>query len=135
MADQYWGARARWSYAWKSQYDSGARVIFGSDAPVESPDPWLGIFAATTRQPLVSQSNTLAWIPEERVSLEQAILWYTKNPAQTSAWKGRIGQLTAGYAADLIVLDQDPFELDQEAIANLRPAGVMSAGEWQIREF
>lgn len=135
MADQYWGARARWSYAWKSQYDSGARVIFGSDAPVESPDPWLGIFAATTRQPLVSQSNTPAWIPEERVSLEQAILGYTKNPAQTSAWKGRIGQLTAGYAADLIVLDQDPFELDQEGIANLRPAGVMSAGEWQIREF
>ena len=57
MADQYWGARARWSYAWKSQYDSGARVIFGSDAPVESPDPWLGMCAAITRQPQVSQQH------------------------------------------------------------------------------
>ena len=50
MADRYWGDRARWSYAWRTMQDSGALVVFGSDAPVESIEPLQGIHAAVTRQ-------------------------------------------------------------------------------------
>ena len=50
MAEKYWGSRSRLSYAWKSLLNHGARLAFGSDAPVESPNPFRGIHAAVTRQ-------------------------------------------------------------------------------------
>ncbi|MCL4423856.1 MAG: amidohydrolase family protein, partial [Firmicutes bacterium] len=50
MADRYWGRRSRYAYAWRSLLASGARVAFGSDAPVETIDPWEGIYAAITRK-------------------------------------------------------------------------------------
>jgi predicted amidohydrolase YtcJ len=135
MADQYWGDRVRWGYAWKAQFSAGAQVVFGSDAPVESPDPWLGIYAAITRKPMGAKVDSGAWIPEERVSLSEALQAYTKSPAQSTAWRSFIGQLGAGFSADLIVLEQDPFNIQEDGIPELRPCGVMVNGEWVIREF
>jgi predicted amidohydrolase YtcJ len=135
MADQYWGDRVRWSYAWNSQFIAGAQVIFGSDAPVESPDPWAGIFAATTRKPLGAKGNSASWIPEECVTLNEALQAYTKFPAQSSAWQSFIGQLGLGFSADLIVLEQDPFSMGEDGLSEIRPCGVMVGGEWVIREF
>jgi predicted amidohydrolase YtcJ len=135
MADKYWGKRVRWSYAWNAQFTAGAQVMFGSDAPVESPDPWAGIHAATTRKPLPPKNNSPAWIPEECVSLSEALKAYTKSPAQFSAWRSFIGQLGIGFSADLIVLDQDPFLVGLDGIAEIQPCGVMVDGEWVIRNF
>ncbi|TFH36848.1 MAG: amidohydrolase [Anaerolineales bacterium] len=135
MADRYWGARVRWSYAWNTQFKSGARVIFGSDAPVESPNPWLGLNAATARMPPGSETGAPAWVAEERVSPMQALLAYTTLPAKSANWGSSIGQLVEGAFADLIVLDQDPTGIEPEELKRVQPCGVMINGEWIYREF
>jgi predicted amidohydrolase YtcJ len=135
MADLYWGERVRWSYAWNSQFQSGAMVIFGSDAPVETPDPWLGLHAAIMRQPVGSSADAAAWVAEERVSAMDAFRAYTTNPAQSSSWGSSLGQLSEDSCADLIVLDKDPMRATGEELKQLRPSGVLVDGEWVFRNF
>jgi predicted amidohydrolase YtcJ len=127
MAEKYWGERIRYSYAPRIQMDNEALVIFGSDAPVESPNPWLGIHAAVTRKPEDARS---AWNPEEKVSLQEALIAYTLSPAISTCWQDKIGQLTEGCYADLIVLDQDPFKIEPTNLKDLMPSSVMVNGEW-----
>ena len=108
IADRYWGIRARWSYAWRSLAATGAVLAFGSDAPVETPDPWRGLYAAVTRQ-REEEPTVPSWYPQECLSLEQAFGAYTTGPAYaagTEAWQGR---LAPGWVADFIVLDRDPY--------------------------
>lgn len=108
VADRYWGRRARWSYAWRSLGTSGAMLAFGSDAPVETPDPWRGLYAAVTRR-REDEPGGRAWYPEECLTLEDAFRAYTVGPAfaaGTEAWQGT---LEPGKVADFIVLDRDPY--------------------------
>ncbi len=108
IADRYWGVRARWSYAWRSLASSGAVLAFGSDAPVETPDPWRGLYAAMTRK-REDEAGARSWYPEECLPLEQAMRAYTVGPAYAAgseAWQGTLGD---GSVADFIVLDRDPY--------------------------
>jgi predicted amidohydrolase YtcJ len=134
MADQYWGDRVRYSYAWNSQFMSGATVIFGSDAPVESPNPWWGCYAAIARKPFDLHGKE-AWIGEERITPMEALRAYTCLPAQASSWDDSIGQIKNGACADLIVLDQDPFDEQPEDYLKIQPCGVMVNGEWVFKDF
>jgi predicted amidohydrolase YtcJ len=134
MADRYWGDRVRYSYAWNSQFRSSATVIFGSDAPVESPNPWLGIYAAVVRRPFDMHGKG-AWIEEERITTTEALSAYTYLPAQASSWDGSIGQIAVGVCADLIVLDQNPFGEKTEDLMKIKPCGVMVDGEWVFGDF
>jgi predicted amidohydrolase YtcJ len=135
MADQYWGDRSRYSYAWRSQLDSGARLIFGSDAPIESPNPFLGLYAATTRRRLDGSPGEDGWIPEERISLQEAFLAYTRGPAYAAGLEKELGCLLPGYCADLIVFDENPFECSPERLPYLSPIATMIGGEWKLRNF
>jgi len=130
MADRYWGDRAQTSYAWKLQLDHGAALAFGSDAPVESPNPFLGLHAAVTRQRLDGSPSAQGWIPEQKITLQQAIQAYTVGAAFAAGWEDRLGQLKPGYLADLIVLDRDPFEIPADELASLAPQATMVGGEW-----
>jgi predicted amidohydrolase YtcJ len=106
-ADRYWGARSRHAYAWRSLAHSGAVLAFGSDAPVETPDPWRGLYAAVTRRR--EGDDRPSWYPEECLSLQEAIRGYTRGPAHaagTDAWQGT---LAPGAVADFIALDRDPY--------------------------
>jgi len=134
MADRYWGKRAHTSYAWKLQLDHGAALAFGSDAPVESPNPFLGLHAAVTRQRLDGSPSAEGWIPEQKITLQQAIQAYTVGAAYAAGWEDRVGQLKPGYLADLIVLDQDPFEIPAEELAALTPQATMVGGEWVYQQ-
>lgn len=135
MADAYWGERAAYAYAPKHQFDQGALVIFGSDAPVESPNPWYGIHAAVTRQRRDGTPGPDGWYPEGRISRTQAIQAYTRNPA-LSAGKGNIqGNLLPGYWADLIIVDRDPFSCHPDDLKEINVIGTMIAGEWVYRDF
>lgn len=129
-ADRYWGERARYSYAWRSQLREGAELIFGSDAPVESPNPFWGIYAAITREKL-DKPGSGAWIPEETIGLNETLKAYIQTPSRAGYFDGIVGKLEAGFAADLMVLSKDPFELSAEQIRDLLPERVMFAGEWQ----
>lgn len=135
MADKYWGERVRWSYAWNSQISSGARLIFGSDAPVESPDPWAGIAAAVNRKSAHGKGDSNPWVAEERIPLESALQAYTRSPAQASSWHSLIGQLCPDFAADLIILESDPFGIKADDLWDIRPSAVMVNGEWVVRNF
>ena len=135
MAEAYWGERTRFAYAPKYQLDQGARVIFGSDAPVEDPNPWLGIHAAVTRQRVGGTPGPNGWHPEGRISVQQALEAFTAAPAGASGRGNRQGKLAPGCWADLIVLAVDPFRCQPERLADIKPVGTMLAGEWVWRDF
>lgn len=133
MADKYWGRRTDLAYALKTQLDLGARVAFGSDAPVESPNPFWGIHAAVTRRRADGLPGPNGWHPEQRLSVQQAIEGFTSGPAYAAYAEKRQGKLAAGSLADLIVLDTDPFTCDPEELRNLRPVATMIGGEWVLQ--
>ncbi len=130
MADRYWGSRVQTSYAWKSQRDAGALLIFGSDAPVESPNPFLGLHAAVTRQRLDGTPGPEGWVPGERLSLEEALDAYTHAPQQAAGWGHVLGLLEPGFLADLSVLPEDLCEIAISEVPGMLPDAVMVGGRW-----
>jgi predicted amidohydrolase YtcJ len=121
MAEKYWGKRTAYAYAPIHQFKAGALVAFGSDAPVESPNPWWGIHAAVTRRRGDGSPGPEGWHPEGKVTLEQALEGFTTNPA-LAAGRGDIqGKIAPGYWADLIILDADPFTLFPDELMEVKP--------------
>ena len=130
MADRYWGERSRYAYAWRSLLEHGALPAFGSDAPVESPNPFLGLHAAVTRRRADGSPGPEGWYPEERIPLEAALLGFTEGPAQVAGMADRLGRLESGCYADLIVLEEDPYRLAPADLASIQPRATMVAGRW-----
>jgi predicted amidohydrolase YtcJ len=130
MADRYWGDRVSHAYTWKAQLDHGARLAFGSDAPVESPNPFLGLHAAVTRQRADGSPGPDGWIPDQRLDLSAALRGFTSGPAETAGLADRLGRLEPGYYADLIVLDRNLFDLPPGEIRDVGPRATMVGGRW-----
>jgi hypothetical protein len=128
LVEQTLGDRARWSYAWRTLLDGGAVLALGSDCPVASPNPFWGIHAAVTRQ---RRDGTPAggWYPEERLSVAEAVAGYTLGPAYASGQLDRLGSITPGKLADLVVLDQDIFAVPTQEIAATQPVLTIFDGE------
>ena len=133
-ADKYWGKRARYGYMLNTILQSGAPLIFGSDAPVESPNPFLGIHAAVTRTRSDGSPSEAGWYPKEKISLAQAVTAYTQTPAEIAGKSGKIGILRPGSKADLIVLKQDPFTIPASELYSIRPTAVMVDGQWVVED-
>jgi predicted amidohydrolase YtcJ len=130
MADRLLGNRAAFSYAWRTQLEHGARLAFGSDAPVESANPFHGIYAAVTRRRADGFPGPAGWFPEQRLTVGEALAGFTAGPAFAAGMDDRLGQLCPGFLADLIVLETDPFTCDPAALFALQPVATMVAGEW-----
>ncbi|MCU0485057.1 MAG: amidohydrolase [Anaerolineales bacterium] len=130
MADHHWGARAAFSYAWRTQLEAGARLAFGSDAPVETPNPFLGLHAAVTRRRADGAPGEQGWYPSQRLTVLEALHGYTTGPAYAAGMEDRLGKLAPGYLADLIVLDVDPFNCDPHQLQFIQPLRTMVAGNW-----
>lgn len=109
--------RAATSYNWKSLLDREVNVAFGSDAPVESPNVFHGIYAAVTRKDLNGYPEN-GWLPDQKLTVEQVVYGYTLGAAYASYEENIKGSITEGKNADLIVLD-NIFEMDIERIKNL----------------
>lgn len=107
MADTLLGARARYAYAFKSLLNSGARLAFGSDCPVETLDPWVGIHAAVTRERANGEPRG-GWYPQEKLSVEEAVRAYIGAP------------LSLGGIGDAIVLAHDIFNIPAREILQTR---------------
>jgi predicted amidohydrolase YtcJ len=135
MANQYWGNRTAQAYAWRTQIEMGARLAFGSDAPVEIPDPILGIYAAVTRRRADGSPGEEGWLPDQRLTIAESIAAYTTGAAYAAGTESWQGKLVAGYAADLVVLNNDPFQIDAEQLRELKVEGTMVAGDWSYRDF
>lgn len=130
MADRHWGERAKHAYAWRTLLKKGTRLAFGSDAPVESPNPFWGIHAAVTRQAEDGSPSADGWYPEQRVSVHEAMFAYTMGAAYAAGVEDRVGKLVPGFLADLILLDVDPFTCSHEQLRTTEPTATMVAGEW-----
>lgn len=132
MAGRNWGERTRTAYAFRTLLERGTRLVFGSDAPVESPAPLLGIHAAVTRRRRDGSPGVDGWHPEQRLTVGQAVAGFTREPALAAGSGPRLGTLTPGKLADLIVLDQDIFQVDAMEIPSTRVTGTMIGGEWVL---
>ncbi len=129
-AEKLLGERTRYSYAWRLQLQHGARLVFGSDAPVETPEPFHGLHAAVTRRRADGSPGKDGWIPEQRLTFPVALAGFTTGPAYAAGMENRLGKLLPGYLADLIVLDVDPFTCDSTELYDLKPAATMVGGKW-----
>ena len=96
------------AYAWASMLKNGAHLAFGSDVPVESPNPFPGIAAAITREGPDGQPFG-GWQPQERVTREQALAGFTTGAAYAAFAEDKVGRLAPGLRADFILVDQDPL--------------------------
>jgi predicted amidohydrolase YtcJ len=130
VADRLLGRRAMFSYAWRMQVQHGARLAFGSDAPVESPNPFLGLHAAVTRRRLDGSPGQDGWIPNQRLTFREALEGFTLGPAFAAGMENHLGKLSAGFLADLIVVEEDPFTCDPVDLPHIQPIATMVGGEW-----
>jgi predicted amidohydrolase YtcJ len=125
--DRLGPARIAWAYRWRSLLAAGAHLCLGSDVPVASPDPRLGMWAAVTRRtPQGTPSG--GWNPAERLSPAEALAGYTSWAAFAAFeedWRGRIAP---GYAADLTVLDRDLTAGDPAVILQAKVLRTVVAG-------
>ena len=135
MADRYWEERVGLAYAWRSELAAGAHLAFGSDAPVEDPNPFLGVHAAVTRRRADGSPGPRGWVADQRVTLEQALAAYTTGAAYAAGQESIQGRLEPGCFADLVVLPRDPYDCPAEELADLTPVGTMVGGEWRYRNF
>ena len=133
MADDFWGERAKLSYAWRTQLDNGARLAFGSDAPVDSPNPFLGLHACVTRRRADGSPSADGWYPEQKLSMVEAWEAYTLGPAYAAYMEDRLGRLVPNHLADLIVLEKDPFNCVSDELLTLQSSATMVGGEWVYR--
>src|SRR4051812_19093872 len=121
LADRFWAGKTDFAYAYRSLLESGAVVANGSDAPIEELDPLAGVRAGVRR----TIDGRDGWHPEQAVTVQQALEATTTAPAWLTGDERRRGKLLPGYAADLVVLDRDPWDdLDAEVVAT------MVGGRW-----
>jgi predicted amidohydrolase YtcJ len=123
-----WLARTgpqRWplSFAWRGLKNAGATLAFGSDWSVAPFNPMLGLYTALNRQKWAHGD------PDQRLTLEQAIIGYTRDAAYAEFQEHQKGQLKTGYLADMVLLSEDIFQTRPEDIANVKPLLTMLDGK------
>jgi predicted amidohydrolase YtcJ len=107
--------RLKGAYAFRALLDAGAPLAFGSDWTVAPIDPLLGIYAAVTRRTL-DDRNPGGWIPEQKITVEEALRAYTSGSAYAAFDELAKGRIEPGYLADFVVLSDDPFAIDPTKI-------------------
>ncbi len=122
------GERAKRGFAWRSVMASGGRLGFGSDWPVVTLNPWAGVQNAVTRQTQDGQPAG-GWLPEQRVTLPQAIEAYTLGAAVAGGREKTEGSIEPGKLADLIIVSQNLFEIDPHTIGKTKVLLTMVGGK------
>ena len=130
VADRSLGERAAFTHAWRSLKDHGVRLAFGSDAPVENPNPFRGLYEAVTRCRTDDSPDSEGWFPKQRLTIREAIEGFTLGPAFLAGMENHLGRLGNGFLADLIVLNEDPFTCKPKELLNIQPRATMVGGEW-----
>jgi hypothetical protein len=126
--DRVGAERIQGAYAWQRFLDSGARLALGSDFPVESPDPRLGLHAAVTRQDRAGMPLG-GWLPEQALSPAEALRGFTADAAYAGRDEAEVGQLAPGMRADFVILAQDPLTVPAGGMDELQIQSTWVDGE------
>lgn len=120
--------RARWSYTWRSLLDAGAVLAFGTDYSVEPLNPMEGLYAAVTRKDRMGEDGD-GWIPEEKLTMEEAIKYYTWGAAYSQFMEERKGILKPGYLADIVITDKDLLTIPENEIMQTKVVYTITGGK------
>ncbi|HOK18502.1 MAG TPA: amidohydrolase [Caldisericia bacterium] len=110
--ETFLGKRGKYTYPFKSLIQNGATLIFGSDAPIENPDPLRGINVAVNRE--ISGKE---FFKSEAIDIKEAFKSYTINPAKSVEMENNIGSLSVGKFADFVTFTDDPLSFKGELIS------------------
>jgi predicted amidohydrolase YtcJ len=124
--------RIKTTYPFRSLLDAGATLVFGSDWPVAPMDPLKAIDAAVTRR-TIDGKNPNGWIPEQKITVDEAVRASTLAPAYAEFAERTKGSLAPGKVADLVVLDADPFAVEPAMLSDLRVRMTVVNGEIVFR--
>jgi predicted amidohydrolase YtcJ len=119
-AEAAWGVRCAGAYAWEPLLAAGAALVFGTDAPISPIDP-IATLAGAVNAPLR---------PEHAVTVADALTAMTTTPSAIIGLERRVGRLSPGSFADLVVLDRDPFETPPDELASIEVVATMVGGRW-----
>jgi len=131
VVDKYLGPeRSKLSYATRSIRDSGARLAFGSDTPIETFDPIVGIHAAVTRRRADGSPGPDGWHGEQRVTVHDAIHAYTMGAAYAGGMENLVGSIEPGKLADITVLSRNITQIASDELLNVKVMRTMVNGDW-----
>ena len=117
------------AYAFNSLLSHGTRIAFGSDAPVETPNPWVGMHAAVTRQRADGTPGSDGWYPKQKVDRTVSLRSYTSEAAYLEGLESQIGALAPGMRADLTVPDRDVLACPPDDLPDTKSLLTMAGGE------
>jgi len=120
--------RVKTTYAFRTLLDTGAKLAFGSDWTVAPLDPLLGVYAAVTRRTLDGKHPD-GWVPEQKITLEEALHAYTAGNAYATFDERTRGVLAPGYDADIVVIDRNLFTVPPESLNTVRVAVTIVGGK------
>ena len=132
VEDRVGKKRAEGAYAWRWFIDAGLVIPCGSDFPVESNNPMLGIYAAITRQDVKGWPET-GWYPEQRMSREEAIKGFTIWAAYSAFQEDVLGSIEVGKYADFTVLDKDILQIEPREILTTKAVYTIVGGKIRYR--
>lgn len=118
--------RAENSYPWKTFFDQGTVLAFGTDYPVEPITPFRGIYCAVTRK---NEAGTKTYHPEQALTINEALYSYTQASAYAEFAEMKKGKLALGYYADFVVLDRDPTKVPAREILGTLVLRTVVAGK------
>jgi predicted amidohydrolase YtcJ len=118
LADKHWGKRSKYAYPYNMLLKAGAQMGFGSDSPIEDPNPFMGIYSAVARKRPGEDKQT--WYPEQKLTVKQAVKSYTIGSADICGWQGKSGILAEGARADFVVISDDIFKIKQDEIPDIK---------------
>ncbi len=107
--------RCKGTYAWRSLLRTGAHLAFGTDYQVEPLNPMEGLYAAVTRKDRLGEEGD-GWFPEQKLTMEEAIKYYTLGSAYAQFMDDRKGMIKSGYLADIVILDKDLLTIPEDQI-------------------
>ncbi|MFD8563773.1 amidohydrolase [Streptosporangium canum] len=132
LVDSLLAGRELASYAWRGMLNVGVALAFGSDAPVEHPNPFAALYAAVTRT-RTDGTPAGGWQPEQRLSMGEALTAHTLGAAYAAGEEDHKGVLAPGKLADFIAVDTDPFVESPDAVLRTKVMTTVVGGEvrWQ----